>query len=494
MDFLDPKKKRNHRIRLFTGYILVGIGVLLATLILVFMSYGFDVDRESGDVIQKGLVFIDAQPESMDIYVNEGLIGDKTNARLLLPSGTYKLQLKKTGYRMWQRSFDLEGGSVERFAYPILFPEKITSTAVANVAATPAVFTSTPDRRQLLVSAANNPRTFTVMNMLDKNQPSLQISIPDSVVTQPQVLGTLSVVEWSNDNRHVLLKRTTDTLTEFVLFDIEQPELSVNVNRQFTTSSLDIRLIDKKADKFHVLEQDKSLKTADRRTSILSTAIATNVLQFASHGEDIVMYAAPSDIDATKVRVSVLENTNKYLLQEYAAGARYVMEVARFDSKWYFLTASSTENRALIFIEPLTELKNDPLKTFASPDTFLSIENAEYASFSANARFIAVQSGQKIVVYDAETVRKHAVQIEEPLPAGYEVKWMDGHRFTLAANDTAYVFEYDGLNKQALAGAASGQVPLFDRDYDALYTYRQVSPENPTFDIVRSELLLQSKN
>src|SRR5690242_13199615 len=93
MDFLDPRKIRAHTIRLFIGYGLVGLALLIATVILGLYTYGFDFNRKTGTVIQNGLVFVDAQPESASIYLN-GQSKGKTSARLQIAEGHYGLELR----------------------------------------------------------------------------------------------------------------------------------------------------------------------------------------------------------------------------------------------------------------------------------------------------------------------------------------------------------------------------------------------------------------
>src|SRR5438309_1696001 len=99
MDFLDPKKRRAHRIRLMVGYVLVAVALAMGTLVLVLLSYGYDLDRKTGTIIQNGLVFVSARPGAAEIYVDGKLQPSRTDTRLVLPAGQYTLQLKRDGYR-----------------------------------------------------------------------------------------------------------------------------------------------------------------------------------------------------------------------------------------------------------------------------------------------------------------------------------------------------------------------------------------------------------
>ena len=69
MDFLDPKKRARHTIIILTGYVLIGVAIIIATIVLLYQAYGFGLNR-NGSVIQNGLLFFSSQPAPADIYIN----------------------------------------------------------------------------------------------------------------------------------------------------------------------------------------------------------------------------------------------------------------------------------------------------------------------------------------------------------------------------------------------------------------------------------------
>ena len=69
MEFLDPAKQTRHRIILWVGYVLVAVGIVIATLVLLYQAYGFGLGK-NGTVIQNGLVFLSSQPRPANIYMN----------------------------------------------------------------------------------------------------------------------------------------------------------------------------------------------------------------------------------------------------------------------------------------------------------------------------------------------------------------------------------------------------------------------------------------
>src|SRR6056297_3205160 len=102
MDYLDPKKKQSKRAKLLIGYGLIGLLIAMATVVLFSITTGLDVDRSTGRLIQNGLVYVDSKPESARIILNGVEQGNQTDARLIIPEGSYDIQLVRDGYRDWQ--------------------------------------------------------------------------------------------------------------------------------------------------------------------------------------------------------------------------------------------------------------------------------------------------------------------------------------------------------------------------------------------------------
>src|SRR3989344_2557424 len=216
MDFLDPVKKKAHRRRLVLGYILVAIAIATTSLILLFQSYGYDLDRKTGTVIQNGLIFVSAQPQSANIYLN-GQDKGQTNTRFIVPAGAYNLELKRDKYRTWKRSFTLDGGSIERLVYPLLFPEKLVTADHQLYGSVPAFSTSSPDRRWLVVQQPGFTNQFDIFDMNNPKQTPTAITVPPALFNTAAGAHSLNLVEWSTDNRHLLVRHDFTGGFEFIM-------------------------------------------------------------------------------------------------------------------------------------------------------------------------------------------------------------------------------------------------------------------------------------
>lgn len=491
MDFLDPKKRRAHNIRLFVGYFLVGLALFIGTLVLFFEANGFDVDRKTGAIIQNGLVFVDAHPEPATVYLN-GVDKGQTDMRLVLPAGLYDIELKRDGYRGWRRSFTLMGSTIERLVYAFLVPDKLDSKDLQIFQAAPGLATVSPDRRWLLVQQPGTVTNFSVTDLRDDNNPATALAVPNSVLSPGSGSNKLELIEWSTDNRHALIKHTFEGGAAFVVLDRESPGQSINITRLFAGTSFDtVKFRDKKFDQFYLHNtKDGVLYSTDTRTRIIST-IANSVLTFQPHGADVLMYVTDEGAPEGKTFVRLREGINTYTLREMGASPAYLIDLARFENDWYMAVGSTNDPRIHIYKNAFDDLKKGDTPT-ALPFTVLRLDNPQYMAFSANTRFIGVQSGSKFVVFDAETKRQYKYDTKLPLLPNQKAAWMDGHRYAVISGNKLVIFDYDGINTQTLINVSPDYLPFFDRDYNALFTIGPSVVDPSKQGVVRTELRTQA--
>ncbi len=487
MDFLNPAKKRAHRIRLIIGYILIAIGIGLVTSILIFQSYGYDLDRKTGAIIQNGLIFVATQPEAASVFLNDKQYTTNDSARLVLPSDVYHLELKRDGYRDWNRTFSLAGGTIERFTYPFLFPVNLKTEDRKTYGAAPAFANQSPDRHWILIQ---QPGQLTVFDVFDANDPKKEpvtITVPADLMTASDS-HQLKLVEWSNDNRHVLVRHDFTGGHEFVVIDHESPSQSFNVNRTLGRNPTTVTLRDKRFDHFYIYDQaTKKLEYAEQKNPA-AQPVLDNVLSYESHGQDVVLYATEGASEPGKVRIMLRDNDGSYLVREAATAPTYLLALAQYNNAWFIAAGSSTEERVYIYKNPQETMKRTPAE-LPIPVSVLRVNSPAWLEFSANTQFIALQGGQQFAVYDVENDNLYRYEIAEPIdPALPQVSWMDGHRLLANSQGTMMVFDYDGINLQKLSANLPGIVPFFDRDYKQLYNVGPAVGGNGQFGLTRTDL------
>ena len=469
MDFLDPRKRRAHSIRLMVAYLLLAVAIGLGGYLLLKAAEGYGVDPKTGSVIQNGLLFVDSNPDGADIYINDDLQQSKTSARLILPVGDYKLTIKKDGYRIWERSITLNERSVARYVYPFLFPLEPQPEPIKTYPKNPPLITQSPDRRWLLVQrpgVAGGSIVFDEFDTANFNKAPRSLAIPTGVLSS-LTSSTLTEVEWSTDNKNLLLHHTYKGGDEFIIFDRDVPAQSLNVNEQFNIAPSQVALRDKKIDRLYVLTQKSGdLQIANTGNSRLSPLLG-DVLAFKPNGANLITYVTSKTASSGNVVSRIWDGSRSYSLYTFKAGQHYLVDMAQFQGDWYYVAGSSQDERVNVYKNPLDSLKN-PAVARATPMLSLNINGASKVSFSNNTRFIAAQAGQRLSVYDLEIQSASRYSLHNKLSS--DLHWMDGHRLIGTSNSKVFAIDYDSINQQILVPTNYSRGGFFDSDYEQLFT------------------------
>lgn len=495
MDYLDPEKKRSHTRRLFIGYALVAIAIGLATVLMVLLAYGYTFDRTSRSVIQNGLLFVRMGPVNAEVYINGELRGSG-NQRLVLPADDYTIEIRADGYRSWEKTIQLAGGSVERFQYPLLFPEELGSSTYRTLADEPNLLTTSPDRRWLLLQESEDIGAFVRYDLRQQINLPTFFSIPTGVVSTNVEDSTWELIEWSNDNEHLLLRHVYEGGSEHILFNHQEPANSQNLTTRFSDISFtDVSLVDKQFDTYHLFSRQTGELILAELDAEDVELLLEDVLTYRSHGSDRVLYISSVELppgDATEednplVGVSILEDNELYNLATLPVGERqdYLLDLARFDGDWYVVAGMSAEKRALVYKNPVAQISRSNSSRVLPMATLRTDDAPQRISFSANARNIKLQSNNQLAVYDLE--REKSYQYTFGDDATERTYWMDGHRLVTSWNDKLSVVDFDGENQQELAPCKHNLQPHFDADYEHIYCI--VSNEDSFGSLIRYSLL-----
>ncbi len=477
MDFFDPQKQKKHAIRLAIGYALIGLAVVLATTVLLYQAYGYGINKK-GQVFQNGLVFLSSQPSGAGIFLNGQRYKNKTNDRVTIPAGQYTVEIEHSGYRNWKRAITVEGGYVERFDYPFLFPTKLVTTSTKQYVAVPSLATQSSDRRWLLVGVSNSDDIDLYDLNASKPEPKA-LTIPADVLTAGSTTTSWQPVEWAGDNRHVLLKRSyqkgADSGSEYVLFDRQAPESSQNLSVLLGFTPTKMQLRGHNYDQYFAYDQHSGELFTATLKKPTPQAYLDQVLAFDSDG-DTMLYATTDRAPTGKVLLRMRQNTDTaYTLREVPAGTTYLLALERYKGTPYVVAGAANEDKMYVYQDPLAQLKDDA-KSVLVPVQILKVANPTYVGFSPNARFAIAESSDHFAVYDAETDKGYAYQAKLPLDAPQvAASWMDGYHLTYVSGGHLVVFDFDGANMQTLSSANPSFLPFFTPNY---HTYYNLTSQN----------------
>ncbi|HUD06488.1 MAG TPA: PEGA domain-containing protein [Candidatus Saccharimonadales bacterium] len=488
LDFYNPRLKRGYNIRLAIGLVLVAIVLILATLILALITAGYSIDHKNGQVYQNGLVFANSHPVSANIYINNTPFGT-TNARLELPEGAYTFVLRKTGYDNWNNSFNLYGGNVLQLDYPFLFPSKPVVTNVQTFASQPDIVSESPNQHWLVCSVPSKFGSFEVYDVTNPKAAPTSFTLPTSVFSN--TTGNLSVVEWSTDNQHILIKNTFAGGFEYILVDRLNPQNSFNITQLFSTTPFDtVRLDNKQFNKFYLYNSATGTLSVASVSGQTVTPALTNVLGFWPYSSNELVYATPDKTNPALVDAKLLIGTDSYTLRTLPVGSNYLLNIASYNGNSYVTVGSSGTNKVYVYMNPQANVSPNSL-ILPVPYTFLIVNGVPQAvTFSTSAESIAVQAGSEFAVYDIMTQTHYHYDTKLPL-AGQELsQWMDGDRLTLASNGKLDIFDFDGTNMVTFTDDNGVFSPAFDSAFDAVYTMTPSTTTPGAWNLIRTSLIV----
>jgi hypothetical protein len=488
MDYLDPKKEARHRIVLMVGYVLVSAGIVIATLILLYQAYGFGIGK-NGSVIQNGLAFFSSQPHPANIYLNGKLNKVQTNARVALPSGIYRVNLQRDGYRTWQRTIEIEGGDVQHFDYPFLIPKILSTKKIQTYASAPGITTQSPDRRWLLVEKPGSIVDFLVYDLKSPDKAPITIVLPASIVSKATGNQSWLLGEWADDNKHLVLQHGFDGKTEYILVDREAPDKSQNLNTTLSANPSKLTLLDKKYDQYYLYDAKTQTLQKNTLSAPAKVTVQQHVLNYQSYGKDGLLYVSDEGAPAGKVLVKLELGDKIYPVRSLPAGSNYLLDLAKYSGTLYVVVGASAQDKAYVYMDPVGQLAKLPNHALV-PAQVLHVSRPSYISFSTSAQFVMIENGNQFGVYDLENERGYNYSTPQPVdPPQAHATWMDGNRLTYVSGGKLIVFDYDDTNQQSLVPASSSYLPAFTPNYKFVYTLAP-APAAGQIELTQTSLLI----
>lgn len=469
MDYLDPKKQFQHRVILLVGYVFVAVAIVIATMVLLYQAYGFGLGR-NGNVIQNGLIFVSSQPVSAQVSIN-GVKKAQTSSRILLPAGEYQLKLSRVGYRDWNHLLNIQGGSLTHYDYPLLFPANLVPTSLYNYPATPTLTTASPDKRWLLVQTTNTA-VFDVFDLKNPKKIPTPISLPSNIVSKATGAESWQVVEWADDNQHVLLQHNYDGKAEYILVDRQNVEQSINLSTNLVISAGQIKLRNAKFDQYYVYDAAAATLKIATLGSTLQTALLDHVLAYQSLGSDTVLYVTDALATPGTVQLNLLVGSQAYTLRSLPSSDRYLLSMASYNSSLYLAASNVVDGRVYVFKDPLAQLKLLPAKAVVPIQT-LRINNPSYLSFSPDpSQYLIAENGTQFNVFDLmyKNDYKYLTNSTIDTPQTH-AGWLDASHLAYVSSGKLTVFDYDGVNQQTLVAASPSLTALLSTDSKSIFYF-----------------------
>lgn len=482
MDYLDPTKKKRKKNQLLIMYALLGIAIGIATLVIVYNVNGYSIDRETGEVVQNGLLYLDARPGSAEVYLNGQKQRGKTDARLVVAEGSYEVEMRRDGYLPWVRKLVLEGGSLRRLTYARLIPKELESEAIRAVDIEPSLITQSIDKRWLVALNSSNPTLFYVYDIERLQDSPANIQMPTDTLASAKG-GVWKVIDWADDEKTFLASYTVaGSEPEFLLINREDGSKAVNVTKTFATLHISEALLRaRKNNALYLYDQKLKIVYQADMGAKSSQPVLTDIIDYVPYGENTFTYVTTKDAKDGMVRAVLQENDKTYPLRDLKPADKYLLETSRLGNALIVAVGSVTENRIIVYNDPINALKQNETSELPVPTTVLRVNAPEELRISADSSAVFVRSGSQIATHEFEADRSYNFETTLKLKAASELQWVDGQHL-LGINEAGklILLDFDGSNQFELVDASPSTRDFFSRTMNELYTLKPSADGKPS--------------
>ncbi len=457
------RNKKRLRIQLTFVYTLMVIAVVSIVAILILVIQGYRYNRFDGKLEQGGLVQFNSRPSGATVTVDSVTLANKTASKVTLTAGSHTIGMSREGYSSWKKDVVVRPGSVLWLNYALLFPNSPTVETAAQYTTVSSALPS-PNQKRMAVIADADVAEVSLTTLGSSKPETVKAVIPQAAYTAPaeSTAHSFALVTWDKESNMLLIRHTYGEKAEYVSLDTRDGKAR-NVTAELGVDVKKIAYSRGDSNVLYVLTAANELRRISMSSSTVSGPLASNVADFTTNEDKVIMYTTHEDDRGKRSVGYVSSGSNKAkVIASYSDTAGTLLAATgNYYGDHYLAVLHGTTLKIVKGDFPSSDSANAPSLTQVAS---LTVANgADYMSFSPNSnRMVYAAKGSQIVTYDLE-LRSHALTtLQDPLTR--DVQWLDDyHLFAVGKN--GYYYDYDGTNSQMFASnTLDHPVTLSDND------------------------------
>lgn len=458
------KKPRQTQVIRFLTYSFLVVLTVITSVVLLYLAQGYRFDRSSGRLVKNGLLLVDNKPEAGVIYIDGELKDGSSPGRFVLPAGSYELSLERDGYRGWKKQLTVPALGVKTVDYPRLVPTELTKTAFANLGAA-TVLGHSPERKWLIYLTSADQQLH-LLELKQKPDKKVAYVLPPSIARENAQIGSLQLTDWSEDNKHVIIRQTLPSGTvHYYAHTLESADGFIALSAAYPEASITNPRFSRH-DSNHIYSLENSTLYRYRLSQPERKIIMNELMSYQPVYDDQILFSKLSR-DGSNAEVGIFKDDVQTIIHREKFTGDMLLAAARFDDNDYLALASAFSGTVTVYRNPLKK----PVLPAQLPFTIMSIDRPQRLTFSDNGEFLMAQNGGNIATFDFRYINQNKFSIEGTMMNESSPDWLDNQRLTYQRDSgEVYWVEYDGTNPQAFLVSQSGLGSFFSRDLLDMYT------------------------
>lgn len=453
--------KRLQSIKIIISEAIMVLGVLLTVVILAFVVSGYWLNADF-QVERQGMLQISSTPTGARIDIDgEDLPWlSLTNTSKILSSGEHSVTLTKDGYDTWSKTINISEGLLYRLHYPRLFLKDRTIESVLDIDS-PSDASLSPDRNKVIITGNTTKWKLIELSAEAPKQTTIDISklfSSVSIATEAEVglfTGEIISAEWGSDSAHLLLQTEYNEITEWVVLDVNHPERSINLTREFGSDFERVEIIDRSSNTLLAVV-NHNLHRIDLSALSISSVLVKNVTDF-DYYDDKVVFSALLEDDGS--------SSETYYVGDFKVSDGKITELKRFSlpvkvaiSKFYdeiYITILH-DNEVMVYPESTIDQGEVLRQVLSFSPSRMTVGH--------HGEFIELILDNLIATIDMESNTVKEWSVDSP-----NFGWLDDDILYSVTDSSLIIYDYDGLNRRELARGVSSHFPVAITDNKWLY-------------------------
>ena len=489
-----PPSKRVRFWRRFTTVSIMAIAVICGVAILTALTLGYGFSKEDGRIEQGGLLQLSSTPTGAAITINGAPFGSQTPTKFVSQPGDYALTMKRTGYHTWQKTVPIQAGNITWAAYPRLIPEKLSPVRTVEYPSTVASALPSGSSKRYAVLTSDQKPAVSIANLDSDEVKAKEFTLPETFYAAPtaeQPASHFEIEKWTGDENKVLLKHTygSASATEWILFDYEDPENSVNINRTLGISG---SLTDPAFTRGDGLELyalvDGSVRILDLSAQTLSRPLVEEVAEFRMYGDKFVLFVKKPADSHQEVGYVKKDYKQPRIVKNVAYDGKNTaqFDISRYYDKYHFLISHGNEAELLsspsLPNDTTSDLKLKYVRTLALDNSIID------ANMTDNGQFATIQDGSSFSTYNLEINQISKSALTHGDSAGpQKLEYLDGYMLWATNSGKLRTYEFDGKNQHDIMPIIPEFGATLSPSGKYLYGFSQVNDD--TVALSRVQLL-----
>ncbi len=463
----------------------LSVVVIVAILILIILGYSFN--RQDGRLEQGGLLQFASTPSGATVTLDELTLGSRTPSKASVDAKSHHVRMDLSGYRPWQKSIDVQAGTIRWLSYARLIP---TDPKVEQVKSYPVIegALTSPFRQWVAMQEKLSVPTIILADIRNDEVKYENISLPQDAYTAPAEGATQSfaIDSWAQDERHMLIKHTYNTdQVEWIVVDRTDVTRSVNLTKAFAVAPSKVVFGTNNGRNLYI-RTDDIVRKINLDDQTLSRPLVSNIEDFWINGGTTVLYTSKVDPNTNTRHVGYIADDmdEVSIIQSYpAATANLKLAFGEYYGKRYIAISHNQTVDVLKGTLPRGTTKADLEKV-----TSFDVKDAPlWLTIGRTGRFVAAQTANGYTVYDVELQKTDATTFDRPAVAQREMQWIDDYMIWSDRAGTLRFYEFDGANQQDVMPVAEGYTVTLSNNNKYVYSIAKTSSG---YALQRAQLIL----